>query len=236
MELGNGWQFFENQAFNIKELKDARNSSDIDKAVINIWRRISWPLRLNKLDDVKEQIGAFQSNSCVSGLLCRFGGNLGGIRSSFHLIQLALHDIQLPLNCGSRSGGGLRLFDSRISKLLVCSDQRVSLAPSRFHFVELPLHYVELSLDGRVSQSANTYADESKNGYYNSGIGKPSAKFVLGCFFLLFGAIFTKFFIYCCNEPDKPRWLFPLTFLIGSIAAGFTIQGTILVLSGNWLP
>lgn len=87
-----------------------------------------------------------------------------------------------------------------------------------------------------VLQSPDTYDSERKNGNGNRGAGRSTGKTILGCLFFIFGSALMKLAYYFIDTPTPKRDDMWLATVSGFIAALLIVQGTILALSGNWMP
>jgi hypothetical protein len=104
-------------------------------------------------------------------------------------------------------------------------------------------HFCQLSLDGRQCAVANnslrdTYSSRDEGEYGDpdrSGRGS-TRRAILGGFLFAFGAALMKLAFYFGDTPRQQgndRWL---TCGAGCCAGLLIAQGTVLVLTGNWLP
>jgi hypothetical protein len=98
------------------------------------------------------------------------------------------------------------------------------------------LHFVQLTLHGAILKRPNSRSNDGQNSYGDGGVGRSAGKTILGIFFLTFGAALMKLAFYLGDTP-RPQWDDRwLSWGIGCCAGLLIAQGTILTLSGNWLP
>lgn len=105
-----------------------------------------------------------------------------------------------------------------------------------FHGFELPLHNGQLSLEGTVLESPYADNNEGQDGYPKGRVSRSAPKTILGVFFLALGAAIMKIAFYFGDAPRPKRNDRRLMWGMGTVAAFMIGQGTILALSGNWLP
>jgi hypothetical protein len=131
---------------------------------------------------------------------------------------------------------GLGLLAGRFSETFVGLYESVCLRPSPLHFNQLIGHNFQLGLENQVLQAANKSDGQSEYGDKDGGIRGPSRSSVLGVLLLLCGAAVMKIAFDLLDAPHNPIRLRLSGWGIGGVAAILIGQGTILLLTGNWLP
>jgi hypothetical protein len=104
------------------------------------------------------------------------------------------------------------------------------------HDIKLPLHDVQLAIKDYVLRDANAYGYESQDSNGPSSSRRTNGRTIGGCLFFLLGAAFLKIAFEIFDDPRAPRWLWLGGYCLGFGSVLLVIQGTILVLTGDWLP
>jgi hypothetical protein len=105
-----------------------------------------------------------------------------------------------------------------------------------FHRIQLALHDSQLPIKREILQSSNANRNGSEDRYRNGSPHRISGGSILGFFFLLIGAALMKTAFYLADAPRNPMGIVVFAWGIGLAAALIIWQGTILILTGNWLP
>lgn len=109
-------------------------------------------------------------------------------------------------------------------------------SPLGIHSIQLPLHDAKLAIESNVLRGPDSDGYESEERYGPSRPSRTVGRTICGALFLLFGAALLKLAFYFGDTPCPRRDDRCLTWGTGIVAALLIGQGTILVLSGNWLP
>ncbi len=59
---------------------------------------------------------------------------------------------------------------------------------------------------------------------------------IIGGLMLLVGAALTKAAFVLIDAPKNPTWIWVLASVVGLVAFFFIAEGTVLVLTGHWIP
>jgi len=73
--------------------------------------------------------------------------------------------------------------------------------PGSVHFIQLPLHYAQLSLEGAILEATNNGSYDSSESYNHRRASRSTAKTILGIFFFVFGAALLKLAFYYGDTP-----------------------------------
>lgn len=97
-------------------------------------------------------------------------------------------------------------------------------------------HNVQLSPEDNPLRYANSNSYSSENGYRPSRPSRTIGRTILGVLLFFLGATFMKIFFDLLDVDRNPMRRRFLAIGACGIAAVLICQGTILILTGNWLP
>jgi hypothetical protein len=187
---------------------------------------VEWPVLGNgPLNFYQDKEGwPLQSNCGVSGLFGSISGffvgfnqEIGLFSGAFKLFKLTAHRFELPV--------------SRFDEAFISGNQIVRLLSSTFHLDQLIGHNFELGFENQILQSTNQNDSDGKDSYKDGGIRSSARSTILGC-----GAAIMKIAFDLLDAPYNPIGLRLSGWGIGGVAGLLIGQGTILLLTGNWLP
>jgi hypothetical protein len=165
------------------------------------------------------------------------------------LSDAAIGDFRLPF--GGRYDFGVNIKPGRDGVANVCKNEceghYASTGTADIRAVDSNLwgayprtlfvsHLGELTIERQVLQHPNNRSNDSQNSNPDGGNSCSSGKTILGIFVFAIGAALMKLAFYFGDAPwpqRNDRWL---TWGTGAFAVALIGQGTILVLTGNWLP
>jgi hypothetical protein len=189
--------------------------------------------------------GGAKRHGCRDFSDCQIAQNLRlSERDPWSLVSLLyLHDVQLPLHDGQlileetdSLSSSRSIYDSCVRKLFVGLNQSISLSARTFHLDQLIGHNIQLGLEDKILQSPYDNDRDRKQRDENGSIGGSTRSTVLGIFILLCGAAVMKVAFGLLDAPNNPTGLRLIGWGIGGVAGLLVGQGTILLLTGNWIP
>jgi hypothetical protein len=98
------------------------------------------------------------------------------------------------------------------------------------------LHFIQLPLYSAILHETDGSSYDGENGYANGRSRGSTGKTILGVFFFAVGSALMRFAFYFGDDPKPELGERLLTWGTGIVAGLLISQGTILALSGNWLP
>jgi len=104
------------------------------------------------------------------------------------------------------------------------------------HFVKLALHNGQLPIEYPVLRPTDADSDGGQDRNSPSSSRGTGRSAVYGILFFLFGASFLKIAFNLLDAADNPIWLSLGGWWIVGLAGLSIVQGTVLALTGNWLP
>lgn len=96
-------------------------------------------------------------------------------------------------------------------------------------------HFIQLTGQNKKRENGNPggYDGEQRNQY--SRVGRSPGRSILGCFLFFIGAALLKVSLNMADAPRNPSWFWVCTWMVGMVAALLVLQGTALVLVGEWI-
>lgn len=98
------------------------------------------------------------------------------------------------------------------------------------------LHDRQLATEDDVLRHSDADSYKRQKGDSPSGSSRTSGHTIGGVLFLLFGAALLKVALDLTDAPKNPIWLFMGAWRLGAAGSLIICQGTILGMTGDWLP
>lgn len=106
----------------------------------------------------------------------------------------------------------------------------------RFHFIQLTLHCRQLAAEYNILRNRGASSDGSENGNHHSGSGGSPGSTIYGALMIFCGSLVMATAFKGIDAPSNPAWVW-LGAGGGFLFAAFMIiQGTVLLLTGEWFP
>jgi hypothetical protein len=96
-------------------------------------------------------------------------------------------------------------------------------------------HFSQLLVEDKVSGHANAHCDHCQRSDDPGGPGRTPGRSIYGGLMLLVGAALLAITLESTDAPTNPPWLICWAWTLGIAAAILVCQGTILLLTGEWL-
>ena len=196
--------------FELRVSSSGRNNGSVGKypgIFSGFSGRISQAVRLDR------RLGCFlgKSISCCYGTF-----SLGG--SGLHSLHLTLH------------GFGLIAHDLHLVR-----HRFITTYPSNSHLIQLAAHNGELPLENEVLRNRGSSSDGGEDGYPSGGSGGLFPSTIGGTLMIFVGSTLMAVRFKLADAPRNPVWLWVIAWTTGLVAFVVICQGTILILTGQWL-
>jgi hypothetical protein len=165
----------------------------------------------------RSDCGRFSHNGCTNP-------SFGILRRGFSHV----FEILTKSNFGVSSFG-----ESEFYELRRCFDPRALIG---LHHVQLSLHDGQLPVKGDILQATYYQNGDREERYPNRSSSRSSGRTILGIFLFLCGAAVMKISFNLLDVPYNPVRLRWGARGLWAGAAILVCQGTVLILTGNWLP
>lgn len=103
------------------------------------------------------------------------------------------------------------------------------------HFIQCSLHYMQLPAQRAILINSSDGSDNRSDGDNPGRSFGTSSRPIYGCLVIFLGAVVLKLFFEMIDAPHKPWRLACGAGVIGLLAVTLIVQGTILILTGQWL-
>jgi hypothetical protein len=188
-----------------------------------------------------EQVAGFLGCRTISKDSSAKATLVAGTLDFLFLKKIERADFDFEFCCGLQSRGMAAIFKVELERdmesgLIVNDRPRDRDVIGKNPWPQFSLHDVKLPLKRAVLQTANDGYDYRQNSDSNGGVSRSAGKTILGCLFVALGAALMKLAFYFGDTPRPKRDDMWLTWGTGIFATLLISQGTILALSGNWLP
>ena len=97
------------------------------------------------------------------------------------------------------------------------------------------LHLIKLPTENNVLRDADADCSDGQYGNHPSRSGRAPRSTISGILMVLFGAALMSVPLRLTDAPSNPAWLWASSGFIALVAAAFICQGTVLILTGQWL-
>lgn len=129
-----------------------------------------------------------------------------------HLVQLTFHGVRLSLHNG----------------------QLINRGPIRA--LTTGPHFTQLPIENAILRHANADGGGRRDSNGPSGSGRASGSAIGGVLLSLLGAALMAVALNMTDTLRNPAWLVGFAWGTGLVASAVIYQGTILILTGHWLP